>query len=289
MSFTLHFPTRLEEAWDLLEQGPPGASLPIAGGTDLLLGLDFGRFAPERLVSLSRLPLQRLEFGRDGVRIGSMLPLRTLELDERVRKGVPALAQAINEVGSVQLRHRATLGGNVVRASATSDLLPPLVALETELTLVSRGGRRTVRLEGFVEGSWKTGLRVGEIVEELHVPSPRPGTYQWQRVRPANDISQVGVAVVRHPKNGGGPSVRWRIVAGGTAGSFQRLTRAEACLERDEPSEREVAEAAREAAGEAKFLTDLRAAEEYRRHLLRVLVRRGIERTVRSAATAGGG
>lgn len=280
MPFELHFPTTFEEAWALLEKDPPGSALPLAGGTDLLLAMEFRRFSPRHVVSLSRLPLQAYEMGPEEVRIGSLVPLRTLELDPRLRARIPALVEAIAEVGSVQLRHRATLGGNVVRSSSSSDLLPPLIALRSHLTLRSREGQRTMPLEEFVQGSWKTGLRPGELVEDVRVPLPRPGTYRWQRVRPANDISQVGLAVVRHPARAGSP--RWNLVAGGTTPTVQRLLRAEAALVSEEPSQEEVALAAQRAAEEARFVTDLRAAEEYRRHLLQVLVRRGVEDVLRS-------
>ena len=286
MPFELHFPGTLEEAFTLLEQGPEGSTLPIAGGTDLLLAMDFGRFSPAHVVSLSRLPLGELHFGKDEVRIGSMVPLRTLELHPELARKLPALSEALGEVGSVQLRHRATLGGNVVRASSSSDLLPPLLALDAQLKLVSREGRRTLPLEEFATGSWKTALRHGELVEEILLPSPRPGNYGWQRVRPANDISQVGLAVVRHPGKGG--LARWSLFAGGTSPVVQRLKRAEAVLTSMTPAEPEIAQAARAASEEATFVTDLRAAEAYRRHLLEVLVRRGVRATLQSAERSEG-
>ncbi len=288
MPFELLLPRSLEEAWTLLEQGAPGSSMAMAGGTDLLLAMDFRRFAPERVVSLSRLPLDTVEFGEREVRIGSTVPLRTIELDPRVRRALPALSEALAEVGSVQLRHRATLGGNVVRASASSDLLPPLVAMDCRLTISSRKGRRSLSLDEFVESSWRTKLQPGELVEDLRIPTPLPGAYRWQRVRPANDISQVGVAVVRHPTHDGSSAPDWRIVAGGTSPRVQRLRGSESALLSPWPSEEEIAEAAQRAAQEARFATDLRAAEEYRRKLLEALVRSGIESTLERLREGGG-
>lgn len=294
MSFSLRFPSTFEEAFELLD--PSGAAgMVIAGGTDLLFALGGGRWAPKVLVSLSRLPLAGVEHAPGEVRIGSTVPLRSLELEPEVRARLPALAEACAEVGSVQLRHRATLGGNVIRASATSDLLPPLIALEARLTLRSRKGRRTVPVEGFVQSSWTTSLAPGEIIEDLRIPAPRTGSYRWQRVRPANDISQVGVAVAYHPRSSpgvapkGGPAEGWRIVVGGTSPTVQRLVAAEARLTSPVPSREDIRAAAEEAAREAGFATDLRAAEAYRRHVVRVLVERSLEGVLgpRTAREAG--
>lgn len=277
MGFELRQPSSWEEAFDLLEEQPAGSSVPLAGGTDLLLALEFGRFAPRRLVSLQRLPLYDVAWGSGALRVGSMVPLRQLELDPLLAERLPALQQAIVEVGSVQLRHRATLGGNIVRGSSASDLLPPLLAHDTLVVLRSRKGQRTVRLDEFLKVSWAPSLAAGELVEELRVPAPRPGTYRWQRVRPANDISQLGLAVVRHPS--GTPGGVWRLVAGGTSPSVQRLVRAEQLLTSPSPAAEEIARVAQAASEEAQFSTDRRAAEEYRRHLVRVLVTRGLEAT----------
>jgi aerobic carbon-monoxide dehydrogenase medium subunit len=282
MTFELLFPRTMEEAWDLLASGPAGSTLPIAGGTDLLMAVEFGRWAPARLVSLSRLPLGSLRRSDHEWVIGSNLPLCELERDPSVRRDLPALYEAVREVGSVQLRHRATLGGNLGRASSASDLLPPLLALEAHVTLSSRTGRRSLPVSEFILGPWQTALRPGELIEQVVVPAPRPGTYRWQRVRPANDISQVGVAVVLHPAGNASTGSPWRIVAGGTHPSVQRLIRAEACLTGAEPTEPEVERASRMAGEEAMFATDLRAAEEYRRHLVQVLVRRAVTDVARA-------
>ena len=282
MAFELHFPSSLPEAWDLLARGPPGSTMPIAGGTDLLLAMEFRRFAPTHVVSLARLPLNGLRWHAQGVRIGSTTPLRDIELDPQVTAKLPALAESLTEVGSVQLRHRATLGGNIARAAPASDLLPALVALGAEAEISSRDGRRTVAVATLLQGSWRTTLAPGELVESVLVPAPRRGTYRWQRVRPSNDISQVGLAVVLHPPSAdAGP---WRLVAGGTLPTVQRLERAERLLGSAAPDDATIARAARLASEEAAFGTDLRAAEAYRRHLLRVMVGRALRDVARGRA-----
>jgi carbon-monoxide dehydrogenase medium subunit len=285
MSYALHFPRTLDEAFRLLDAGPDGLVLPLAGGTDLLPAMEAGRWRPGALVSLSRLPLDTLERTGQELLIGATLPLRRLERDPAVVQLLPGLVEAVREVGSVPLRHRATLGGNVVRASPASDLLPPLLALEATLDLRSRDGTRRVALQDFVRGSWETTLQPGEIVERIRVPVPRPGSYRWQRVRPANDISQVGVACALAPSDGRSP---WRIAAGGVEPHPQRLPAAEAALSHEDPSPGEIDEAVRRAVEGSRPKDDRRAGEEYRRHLLGVLLRRAIESTVRRSREGRG-
>ncbi len=285
MAYALHFPRSFEEAFRLLDpQGQPPA-LPLAGGTDLLPAVEAGRWHPGALVSLSRLPLATFERAGDEVLIGGTLPLRRLEREPAIGELLPGFAEALREVGSVPLRHRATLGGNVVRASPASDLLPPLLALEASLDLRSQHGRRRVALVDFLRGSWETTLQRGELVERIRVPVPRPGSYRWQRVRPANDISQVGVATALVTSDARSP---WRIAAGGMESHPQRLSGAEAALPQEDPSPGEIEEAVHRAREGTRLKDDRRAGEEYRRHLLGVLLRRSITSTVERARSMKG-
>jgi CO/xanthine dehydrogenase FAD-binding subunit len=276
MSFALYRPRTFEEAFDLLDREAERPVLPLAGGTDLLLAMEFGRQNPSGLLSLSRLPLDTLEVRPDEIVVGATLPLRTLERRPEVEARLPGLLEAVREVGSVQLRHRATMGGNLVRAAPASDLLPPLLSLSARVVLRSREGRRELPVEQFLRASWTTELRRGELLEAVRIPAPRAGAYRWQRVRPANAISQVGVAVALHPSSSGSP---WRVAAGGTEPTASRLVRTEAELPAVDPSEAEIEAACARAAEEASFRADLRAGEDYRRHLLKVLLRRTLEAT----------
>jgi CO/xanthine dehydrogenase FAD-binding subunit len=281
MSVTFHRPTRLEELFQLLQESPPPETSVIAGGTDLLGALDQGRFRPRHLVSLTGLPLGYLRPSEGELRIGSTLPLREIERWPEIGRWAPHLLDALKDVGSVALRHRATLGGNLVRASPASDLLPPLIAGEARVTLLSSNGRRELSVEDFLKGSWETALHPGEIVEEIRLPGPRAGAFLWQRVKPANDISQVAVAVTR--QDPGGPGGPWRLAAGGVEPCPRRLYRTEEVLSEPWPSPRTLEEAVQRAREEVVFRTDRRATEEYRRHLLGVLLERAVRRTLERA------
>jgi carbon-monoxide dehydrogenase medium subunit len=138
---------------------------------------------------------------------------------------------------------------------------------------VSRDGAREIPMEEFGVATRRTSLRPTELVESVHLPPAAASQYLWQRVRPANDISQVGVAVARVPEDG---SSRWRVALGGVAPKPSRIPEAEALLVSPAPTEVEIELAAQEAARRAPFVTDKRATETYRRRLVAVLVRRAV-------------
>jgi CO/xanthine dehydrogenase FAD-binding subunit len=275
MAFSLVRPATVEEALRALAEPGVGAAVPLAGGTDLLLDIEDGHLAPKRVVSLDRLPWKTLAWEGPVVRVGATLPLARLAADPTVRRRTPALAEAVDAVGSLALRHRATLGGNLGRAGPASDLLPILLASEAKVRLVSGTGRRELALSAFLRGSRTTDLRPGELIESVAVPEAPVSSYVWQRVRPANDVSQVGVAVARVGL--GGP---WRLSLGGIMPVPRRVPEAESALGSASPSPEEVAAAADAAATHAPFATDKRASEAYRRRLVAVLVRRAVERAL---------
>jgi CO/xanthine dehydrogenase FAD-binding subunit len=281
MAFTLVAPERPEEACALLADRDHGTAMVLAGGTDLLLDLDEGRFRPQRVVSLRNLPWRYLTWDGPALRIGSTLPLSDLEADPRVRAELPGLHSAVAAVGSLALRHRATLGGNLGRSAPASDLLPILLALDARVNLVGLEGPRTLAVDDFILGSRRTALSPDELIESVTVPAAVRCAYVWQRVRPANDISQVGVAVAGRTDGPG-----WRVALGGVPPRPTRVRAAEAILRSATPAADEVDAASRAASQNAPFVTDKRATEGYRRHLVGTLVRRAIETAVRTSRTS---
>ncbi|MGA8275170.1 MAG: FAD binding domain-containing protein, partial [Thermoplasmata archaeon] len=210
VTFDLVVPETAEEAIAALQTLGPGEATPIAGGTNLLFDLEGGRIAPRRVISLRRLPWRTLDWNQDALTIGSTLPLRSLEDDPQVRAKYPGLYEAVRNVGSVALRHRATLGGNLVRSSPASDLIPVLLTLDADVDLLGPHGARRLPVDRFVQASRRTDLRPGELVRSVRLPEARPSAFFWQRVRPSNDISQVAIAVAFAPGEHS-----WRVAVGG--------------------------------------------------------------------------
>jgi len=273
-------PATDEEAIAALRTAPAGEVAVLAGGTDLLADLEEERIAPRRLVSLRRLPWRTLDWVGPSLTIGSTLPLRAIELDPGVRTRLPGLYQAVHAVGSVPLRHRATLGGNLGRAAPASDLIPMLLVLDAEVELVGPEGVRSISVDRFVRASRTTELAPGELIRSVRVPEARPSAFLWQRVRPANDISQLAVAAARSTADRS-----WRVAIGGIPPRSFLLPEAAAALGSGRPGPVEERRASDLAARAVPIVADRRASEEYRRRLVGTL----LVRAVRSALASDDG
>jgi len=276
-SLTFVTPASVDAAIAELRTGEPGEVAVLAGGTALLFALEGAKAAPRRVVSLRRLPWRTVDWNGPVLTVGSTLPLRSLERDPELATRHPGLFEAIRAVGSVQLRHRATLGGNLGRASPASDLIPVLLALDAEVEMVGPTGARSLPVDRFVLGSRRTALAPGELIRAVRFPEPRPSAYRWQRVRPANDISQIAVAAAFSPSAGS-----WRLAVGGIPPRGVRVPEAEAMLLSSRPTEAEIRGAAERAARHLTIATDRRASEEYRRHLVETLIERAVRAVVES-------
>ncbi len=269
-------PATETEALEELARGPAGSRAIVAGGTDLLFDLQGARPGPTHLVSLRRLPWRTHAWEAGGLRVGATEPLRTLEADPRLGQELPALAQAIAAVGSPALRRQATLGGNLGRSAPASDLAPALLALDAEVELVGRAGARRMSVDRFLRSSRSTALLAGELVRSVRLPEARPrSAYLWQRVRPANDISQIGLAVAFAPSPG-----LWRVALGGVPPRPVLAPDAARELAGDRPAAREIASAAERLAAHPALVSDRRATEEHRRRLAAVLCTRAIRTAV---------
>jgi CO/xanthine dehydrogenase FAD-binding subunit len=279
-TYDLVAPTTPEEAFATLRSAGPGEVAVLAGGTDLLSDLDEGRVTPRHLISLRRLPWRTLAWDGPSLTVGSTLPLRTLENDPDLRARLPGLYTAVRAVGSVALRHRATLGGNLGRSAPASDLIPMLLALDAEVELVGPGGSRTLRVDRFVEGSRRTALGPTELIRAVRFPEARPSAYLLQRVRPFHDISHMAVAVAYSPSAG-----RWRVALAGFPPRPILVPPAQELLRGRRPSMADIESAAEALVRHAPIVADKRASEEYRRRLVRPL----LERAVRACASEVGG
>lgn len=269
-SFDLITPASEEEAIDWLARSPEGQTAVLAGGTDLLNDIEEQRAAPRHLLSLRRLPWNRWSWEGPALSIGSTTPLVDLEYDPQVRAQFPGLVTAIEAVGSVALRSRATLGGNLGRSGSASDLIPLLLALDASAEIVGPKGRRGVPVDALVVASRRPALAPGELIRSVRLPEPRPSAYLWQRIRPAQDVSHVGVAAAFSPSDG-----RWRLALGGVPPRAIRIHPEAAELPK-RPSKPLLDAAARRAAEFLPLSTDLRATGEYRRHVVHALVIRAV-------------
>ena len=164
------------ELFDLLAQHGTAARL-LAGGTDLLVRLRLGHIRPSVVVDIKHLTAPAAIVESSGViRIGAGAVMTDIIADPRVRGHFPALIDAAAVVGSVQIRNRATLAGNICNASPAADTAPSLLVYGAIVNLVSAGGERQVRLEDFFTGPGRTIMKDGEMVLSIDVPVPATAT-----------------------------------------------------------------------------------------------------------------
>lgn len=273
--FELVVPSRLDEAVGVLAEVREKARV-LAGGTDLLVLMRAGQVKPQYLVDIKRLSeLKQVGYSPDGTFvIGALATHRDLETSCLVQKKFSILHDGVSRVGSVQIRNRATVGGNICNALPCADSVGPLLALGARLKLQGPMGEREVLLEEFILGPRKTVLATDEILTAILVP---PGTGQGAYIkftkRKAMDLAVLGVSVYLE-YNGDDTCHEVRIALTTAAPIPIRAREAEASLKGQVPTDEALERAGAIAAREARPRTSWRSTEEYRRALLQVLVPR---------------
>lgn len=197
-NFSYVAPDNREELLEFLSQKKSSAKI-IAGGTDLLVDIRSAGKAPEFLVDLKNIEeYSEINFSlENGLSIGPSVTL--IQLMERgfVNSDYPLIAQAASQIGSCQLRNRATAVGNICTASPAADMSPALLALGASVELASVSGVRRVSLKDFFLGVKKTDIREDEIVESILIPSDWGGhsgsMLKMKRIK-GHDLSLVSVA-----------------------------------------------------------------------------------------------
>lgn len=281
--FEFLIPSSLDHVFELLSRYGKEAK-GIAGGTDLLVQMKRRQILPKRLINL--LPLSELkgiEMEGEGLRIGALTRHVDLERSALLGKGWNLLTLAAQKIGSPQIRHLGTIGGNLCNASPSADTAPPLLVLEAEVCLTSSKGDRRIPLEAFLKGPGQTDLREGELLKEVIVPKPPEGsllTYLKLGRRKSMDLALVSVAVLLTVNSERKTFGQVRLALGSVAPTPIRTREAEKRLEGNPLEGEGIREAAEIAARECQPITDLRASAEYRREMVKVLVERAIKQSL---------
>jgi CO/xanthine dehydrogenase FAD-binding subunit len=254
-------PRSLDEALRLRAEHPN--ALAIQGGTDVMVAVNFDRARPPEILNLNEVAELRGWSRDDGsLRLGAGLTY-TEAMETELAELLPALAEASRTVGSPQIRNRGTIGGNLATASPAGDALPPLVIEGGEVECASVRGTRRVPVADFVTGVKKTALEEDELITAVVLtPSAAPQTFMKVGPRNAMVIAVVSLALSAGEElraSFGSASPRPLLVTAphGEADSFPDR----------------VAEA-------AAPIDDVRGSAEYRRHALRVMTTRALERTL---------
>jgi CO/xanthine dehydrogenase FAD-binding subunit len=196
IDFDYRRPGSLAEASELLHRED---AMALAGGTDLVVAIRHRRARPALVVDLKSVGDigAGIETTEDRMRIGGRVVMSQLTTDERVRSHFPALAAAAAVVGSIQIRNRATLAGNLCNASPAADTAPPLLAHSASVVISGSAADRSVLLEEFFVGPGATVLQAGELVTAVEIPiPPTTSTSAFARVtrRRGVDLASVNLA-----------------------------------------------------------------------------------------------
>lgn len=251
-------PLSLEEALRLKAERPD--AVPIAGGTDVMVAINFDRLRPGALLNLNEVTELRGWSRENGtLRLGAGLTYAEA-MEEPLAGLLPALAEASRTVGSPQIRNRGTIGGNLATASPAGDALPPLLVAGAQVELASLRGERVVALPDFLVGPKQNVLSEDELVVGIQVELGGRQTFMKVGPRNAMVIAVVSLAV----------RVDGELRAAfGSAGPVPTLVRAP--LEEAGSFPDLVAEA-------ASPIDDVRGTAAYRTHALRVLTKRALDR-----------
>jgi len=280
-------PRSMEEALSLLLRHKDAAKV-MAGGTDVLVQLKKGKVSPGYIINVKAVPGQDvIAYDEDeGLRIGALATIRSIEASPVIRQKFGLLAQAASELGTPQVRNRATIGGNICNASPSAEIAPALIVLGARLKIVGADGERTVPAESFFTGPGQTVLHPHELLSEIQVPNLLPqssGVYMTQRLRKALDLANAGVAVVTVLD--GDILSDIKIALGAVAPTPLRVKRAEEVLRGKKISDDLLQKAGQTAAEEASPIDDVRSSADYRRKMIKVMVVRAIKEAVEQAKT----
>ena len=251
----------------------------IAGGTSLIIMMRQRLLMPKVVISLARIPkFDRITYNsNDGLRIGAGARHRDVELSAAVQKHYPLLHETFRKVAQPRIRNMGTVGGNLAGGDPLTDPGASLIALDAEVTLSSSKGQRRLRLDEFFVDYYQTALAPGELLTEIHVPPPqRPG---WSHIkftpRSIEDFATVGVAITVRSNNGVCEDVR--IGLNSVAPTIVRAKKAEEVLRGKPITDAALREMGEIAATEVDPMDDNRGSAEYKREMVKVLVRRAAQ------------
>lgn len=273
-------PTSIEGAIEALREGGPAAKA-LAGGQSLIPALNFRLSQPSLLVDLAGLDtLRGVRSDDDGrLTIGAMTRQRTVERSDVVRERAPLVSETMALVAHPQIRNRGTIGGSLAHADPAAELPAVMLALDAVFRLHGPTGSRRVPARDFYVGLFETALAPDELLVEIEIPTRPPGSrFAIEEVsRRHGDFALAGVAIALTPADDG--SIRDAAIGLFSVGDRPILSKAGSGVLRGRPLDAAAIAETAEATAEALDPPgDIHATPTYRRHLVRVLARRALER-----------
>jgi CO/xanthine dehydrogenase FAD-binding subunit len=285
MGFHYIPPKSIEETVSMLSRFYGKAKV-IAGGTDLLIQIKNKMTNPEYVIDITGIPeLERVSYDEnEGLRIGTLTSIRTLETSTEIHQRYPVISQAASQLGSVAIRNVATVGGNLCNALPSAEMAQALLALSARAKITGPSGERVVPLEDFFTGVGTTVLKPEELLVEIQVPPPLANTrarYHKHSTRGSIDLAIVNVAVVVTLEPEGKVCKDIRIALGAVAPTPMRARKAEEAMKGEQINEALINRTAQLASDEAHPRPgSIRGSVEYKKEMVKVFTRRLIKEAV---------
>ena len=283
--FELYMPTDLMEACALKAQG----AKPVAGGTDVYVNMHAGKNEGDKILDIKRLKeLQGQRFSREtGLDLGALTSHRRIEEWHLIKERYYAMFQGCSQVGSVQIRYRGTLGGNIMNGAPSADSIGPMLVHDAVAEVIGPEGSRRIPLEKFYVGFKKFDLHPDELLDRIYLPCPPDNAgsayYKYMR-RSAMDLALMGVSAYVEVTDGVMHHVRIALTT--AAPVPMRSHSAEAVLEGQPVSDEIIVKAAEAVAAEGKPRSSWRSSAEFRTRLLHDVTIQVVHEAIERAASA---
>ena len=282
--FSYARPSTLAEALALLERHGDRAAV-LAGGTDLVVELRNRSRRPEVVIDLKRVAEIQPSITNTGrsLTITAATSMTDVQENEQVRANFPALVDAAATVGSIQIRNRATLAGNICHASPAADTAPTLLVYDATVNLASARATRSVPLDEFFVAPRQTALQRGEIVTSIELPLPRERrAAQFARITRRRGVDLATISLCCMVEANG----RTRFAYGAVGPRPFIVPDATGVLADPSASDGAKDEALRELIAHASPISDVRGSREYRAAMLLVMSRRALRACIKQLQAA---
>lgn len=283
-SFNYEAPSTLDEALALLDKYGDEAKI-LAGGHSLIPMMKLRFAQPETLIDINNIPgLSYIREDGGYLKIGAMTREADLEHSDIIRARYPIFTDASKLIADPQVRNMGTVGGNIAHGDAANDHPAVMLALRAEVVITGPEGQRTVPIDEFFFGFYMTAVQQGEILTEIRIPIPPKGTSNayHKLERKVGDYATAGVAV-QLTLDANGVCTAAGIGLTNVNPTPLRAARSEEALVGNRLTDDVIAQAAQFASEDCNPSDDLRGSEEYKRHVVGVLVKRMIHKAAERA------
>ena len=274
-------PKSIGEATSLLAEYGEKAKV-IAGSTDLVAQMKERKVLPDYIINIGGITdLNYIKEEADGLRVGALTAIDSIEKSSVVRSKFSILADAAGLLGTPVIRRQATIGGNLCNAAPSADTAPALIVLGARAKIVGAGEEKVVAIEDFFSGPGQTILKQGQILAEIQIPDLPPhsgASYEKHCRRMGADLAVVGVAASVMMEGDILKDVK--IALGAVAPTPIRAKKAEEILRGNKLDDKLLEEAGKTASGESSPIDDTRGSADYRRKLVTVLTKRAVKQAI---------